>query len=96
MLVDKFIFQRHLEKGETVLYAVHKHWVESVGPLIAIFFFGFLLPGLLFYIGFRGPVFYALVGVWVLLAFIKIFYCLFIIRGSLSPQEYRIFSICYV
>ena len=74
MLVDKFIFQKHLEKGETVLYAVHKHWVESVGAMIAILFFGFLLPAFLYYIGFRGPVFLALVGVWILLAIVKIFY----------------------
>jgi len=74
MLVERFIFQKHLEKGENVLYAVHKHWVESLGPLTLIFFFGFLLPWVLYFVGFKATLFLGFVLIWNLLAAVKIFY----------------------
>ncbi len=74
MFVDELIFQRHLEKGEEVLYAAHKHWSEFFGPFIRILFFGFILPWVLYYIGFKSSVFLAIIVVWMLLAAIRLFH----------------------
>jgi len=32
MIIEKFIFGKHLEEGEKILYSVHKHWIE-IGKL---------------------------------------------------------------
>lgn len=74
MVVDKLIFQKHLEKGEVVLFAAHKHWMEFVGPFIGIFFFGFVLPWVLYFAGFKAPLFLLVIIVWSVLAAVKLFY----------------------
>ncbi len=58
MFVDKIIFKKHLEKGEEVLYAAHKHWVEFLGPFISIVFLGFILPWILYFAGFNSSIFW--------------------------------------
>ncbi|MBN2306672.1 hypothetical protein JXD20_01690 [Candidatus Peregrinibacteria bacterium] len=74
MFVDKLIFKKHLEKGENVLYAAHKHWAEFAGPFVGILFFGFMLPWILYFIGFKSPVFVLVIVAWMILACIKLFY----------------------
>jgi hypothetical protein len=72
MLVDSLIFKKHLEEGEKVLYAAHKHWVEFIGPFVAILFFGFILPWILYFVGFRSSLFLAVILVWTLLALFRL------------------------
>ncbi len=74
MFVDKFIFQKHLEKGETVLFAAHKCWTEFSGPLVMVLFFGFLLPWILYYLGFKSSTFLAVIVVWNALAAVRLLY----------------------
>jgi hypothetical protein len=73
-MIDKFIFQKHLEKGEEVQYAVHKHTTQFFKPVIFVAFFGFMLPWILFYMGFRSSLFLAIVVIWNVLAFFRLFY----------------------
>lgn len=74
MLIDKLIFQKHLEKGEIIFFSAHKHWVELIGSLAGIIFFGFLLPWVLYFAGFNGSLFLIVIAVWSVVAFIKLFY----------------------
>lgn len=74
MFVDRFIFQKHLEKSEKVLFAAHKHWTEFSGPFISILFFGFALPWILYYVGFRSSLFLAVIVVWTVLAAVRLLY----------------------
>ncbi|MBU0705747.1 hypothetical protein KJ657_00170 [Patescibacteria group bacterium] len=74
MIIDKLIFQKHLEKGETVLFAAHKHWVEFLPPFIRILFFGFLLPWGFYLLGFRSSLFVTIVVVWTVLAAVRLLY----------------------
>lgn len=74
MFVDKLIFKRHLEQEEKVLYAAHKHWVEFIGPFIAILFFGFILPWILYFVGFNSSMFLLVIVVWTVLAALRLFH----------------------
>lgn len=74
MFIDKLIFQKHLEKDEKVLFAAHKHWTEFFGPFVSILFFGFVLPWILYYVGFRSNVFLAVIVVWTVLAAVRLLY----------------------
>ena len=74
MFIDKFIFQKHLEKGETIMFTAHKHWGEFFGPFVSILFFGFMLPWILYYVGFQSSLFLAVIIVWTVLAFARLFY----------------------
>lgn len=74
MLVDNLIFKKHLEKGEEVLYATHKHWVEFIGPALAIIFLGFVLPWILYFAGFNSSLFLTVIVVWTFLGLFKLFH----------------------
>lgn len=74
MFVDKFIFQKHLEKEEEILFTAHKHWVEFFGPFLTIAFFGFLLPWGLYFAGFKSDLFFWSILIWNGLAFLKLFH----------------------
>lgn len=74
MFIDNYIFHKHLEKGEEVLYAAHKHWVEFSGPFIRILFFGFALPWVIYYAGFKSSFFVAVIVVWTVLAAVRLLY----------------------
>jgi hypothetical protein len=73
-MVDKLIFQKHLEEGEVVQYAVHKHVSEFFKPVLFIVFFGFIVPWGLFYMGFRSTLFLSIVVVWNVLALLRLLY----------------------
>ena len=74
MLFDNILFKKHLEKGESVLYTAHKHWGEFSGPLTKIIFFGFALPWVLYFAGFRTQAFLILAIVWSILAMLRLIY----------------------
>jgi len=76
MVIDKFIFSRHLEKGEEILYAVHKHWVEASKPITELAFFGLVLPWTLYFIGFNSTVFLWVALIWSFLALARLVYVL--------------------
>lgn len=73
-MIDKIIFQKHLEKGEEVQYAVHKHGSQFFKPLLFVSFFGFILPWVLYSMGFKSNLFITLIVVWNVLAFLRLFY----------------------
>lgn len=74
MIIDRLIFQKHLEKGETVLFAAHKSWTQFLPALIKVGFFGLLLPWLLYFVGFKTQVFLVIVIVWTVLGILRLLY----------------------
>lgn len=70
MFINKIIFAKHLEEGETILYAVHKHWVEILKPTLEVAFFGFVLPWTLYLIGFNSKLFLWLAIIWSAIAYL--------------------------
>lgn len=74
MLINKLVFAKHLEKGEKILYAVHKHWIDIVKPITEIAIFGLILPWTLYLIGFNAPVFFWIAVAWSFMAYIRFMY----------------------
>lgn len=74
MITDKIIFKKHLEKGEEILYAVHKHWIEVIKPASEVIFFGFVLPWILYFIGFNSRLFLWIAIAWSALAISRLMY----------------------
>ena len=73
-MIDKIIFSKHLEKGEEVQYAVHKHVSQFFKPVIFILFFGIILPWVFYSMGFRGTLFLTVIVIWNVMALIRLFY----------------------
>jgi len=76
MIIDRLIFNKHLEKGEKILYAVHRHWVGMLKTSLEIGFFGFVLPWALYMIGFNSTLFFWIAVIWSVLAYVKFLYVL--------------------
>lgn len=76
MIVEKFIFSKHLEKGENVLYSVHRHWVAIFKSSLEIAFFGFLIPWGIYLIGFNSTLFFWIAVSWSGIAFLRYIYVL--------------------
>ncbi len=74
MIVQRLIFQKHLEDGERVLFAVHRHWVAVLFPFFQVAAFGFAAPWGLYLIGFSAPAFFWLAVGWSLLAYFRLVY----------------------
>lgn len=66
---ERIFFAKHLEKGETILFAIHRHWILLLKPALAVGFFGFLIPWTLYAIGFSTEVFFWAAVVWSALAY---------------------------
>ncbi len=73
-MLHKILFHKHLEKEEKILYAIHKHWVFLLKPLIITGFFGILVPWSLYAIGFNANAFFWIAVVWSGLATILLLY----------------------
>ncbi len=76
MIVDSIVFSKHLEKGEHILYAVHKHWIEVIKPTLELAVFGFALPWTLYFIGFNTDFFFWIAVAWSVLAYMRFMYVL--------------------
>lgn len=74
MLIDQFLFKKHLEEGENILYAIHKHWMTILKPLIEVMVFGFAMPWILLIMGFNTSAFFWLAAGWTVMAFIRLIY----------------------
>lgn len=74
MITDKLIFKKHLEKGEEILYSVHKHWIEVLKPSAEVIFFGLILPWTLYFIGFNSGLFFWIAVTWSILAMSRFIY----------------------
>ena len=74
MIIDKLIFSKHLEKGEKVLYSVHKHWIEILKPVLAVAFFGFVIPWSLYLMGFSSSLFFWMAVAWSVIAYLRFMY----------------------
>jgi len=74
MSIDQIIFQKHLEKGEEVLFVAHRHWVVFLKPAFSVLFFGLALPWILYAVGFRATLFLVFVMIWSALAIVRLFY----------------------
>jgi len=68
MFFDKLLFSRHLEDGEEILFAAHKHWSSAYGILFKSAFFGIAAPWLLYAL--FPPLFWIAV-VWSILGYLK-------------------------
>ncbi len=76
MIIDRFIFKKHLEKGENILYVVHKHWIEIIKISLEVVFFGLAPPWLLFTTAFSSNFFFWIAMAWTSIALIRFFYVL--------------------
>jgi hypothetical protein len=74
MIVDKLIFSKHLEKGEKILYAVHSHWIKTFKPVLALSFFGILIPWSLYFAGFNSTLFFWIAMTWSVMAYLRFIY----------------------
>jgi hypothetical protein len=61
MELQQFLFGKHLEKNETLLFVAHKHWVELVGVSVKTVLFGFIIPWTTF---FFFPAFFWIAVAW--------------------------------
>ena len=76
MIIEKLIFSKHLEKGEKVLYSVHKHWIDILKLVIEVAFFGFLIPWGFYLLGFNTALFFWGAVTWSVLAYLRFLYIL--------------------
>lgn len=76
MIVDQILFKKHLEKGEEIRYAVHKHWYELMKPTLGIGIFGMALPWGLYIAGLRTPTFLWIAIGWSFIAYLRFLYTL--------------------
>lgn len=67
-MLQNFLFRKHLEQGEEILYAVHKHWVAILKPLLLTAFFGVIVPWSLYAIGFNSTLFFWIATTWSVIA----------------------------
>lgn len=44
MFFRKLLFERYLDKGETLIYTVHRHWITIHRQMLRIGFFGYVIP----------------------------------------------------
>lgn len=73
-MLDTLIFKKHLEEGERIVYAVHKHWVAIFKSTLSIFIFGFSMPWVLYLIAFSTPTFFWVAMVWSCIAILRFMY----------------------
>jgi len=73
-MLQKFIFHKHLEKGEKIIYVVHKHWINILNPTLRLAFFGLLIPWSLYIMGFNTFIFFWIAFFWSLFAFLHFIY----------------------
>ena len=76
MIFQKLIFHKHLEEGEEILFAVHKHWIEIFKQVLEISFFGFAIPWGLYLMGFNTSFFFWAAVLWSAMAYIRFLYVL--------------------
>ena len=76
MIIDKLIFSKHLEKGEKVLYSVHKHWIDIFKSVLEVAFFGFLIPWGFYLLGFNTTLFFWIAVIWSAMAYMRFLYIL--------------------
>ena len=74
MLIDKLIFNKHLEKGEKIMHCVHPHWVKIIKPVLAVGFFGFVIPWSLYFMGFNSRMFFWIALIWSIMAYMRFLY----------------------
>ena len=74
MIVDRLIFSKHLEKGEKIVYSVHKHWIKTLKPVLVVSFFGLLIPWSLYFMGFNSKLFFWIALVWSVVAYLRFLY----------------------
>ena len=68
MFFDKLLFTRHLEAGEEIIFAAHKHWSSAYSILFKAAFFGIAAPWLLY--GIFPPIFWIALA-WSILGYLK-------------------------
>ncbi|MBU0577724.1 PH domain-containing protein [Patescibacteria group bacterium] len=76
MIIESLIFSKHLEKGEKILYSVHKHWADIFKPALEVAFFGFVIPWGIYLLGFNSVLFFWIAVIWSLTAFLRYLYIL--------------------
>ena len=69
MFFKRLLFANYLDKGETLLYSIHHHWITVKDVMVKIAVFGYLIPVsmLVFFTGLDSPMsllFYA----WIIIS----------------------------
>jgi hypothetical protein len=49
MIIQRILFQRHLDSEEKLLFIAHKHWIEIVPQSLKMSIFGIVLPLVLWF-----------------------------------------------
>lgn len=76
MVLDKLIFNKHLEGGEKILYSIHKHWIVIMKPVLEVGFFGFIIPWGFYFMGFSSLLFFWIAVAWSVIAYLRFLYVL--------------------
>lgn len=72
-IIQKLIFQKHLEDSEEIFFVAHKHWVAVMKPVLRVLVFGFAVPWVL-YMLFTVKVMFFIACVWSAFAFVRLIY----------------------
>jgi hypothetical protein len=69
MFFKRLLFKGYLDKGETLFYAVTRHWIVIKDEMMKIAVFGYLLPiaMLVFFFGIGSPISYLFYG-WIIIS----------------------------
>lgn len=74
MLIDRYIFKKHLEEGESVLYVAHKHWTQFLPKVLNVVFFGLMFPWIFYFAGLKVGLYIFLAFIWMFASLIRLFY----------------------
>lgn len=74
MFIDRYLFTKHLEEGENVLFVAHKHWTQFLPKVLNVTFFGFLFPWVFYMGGLKGGFIIGLIFLWMFAALIRLLY----------------------
>lgn len=75
MFFKRLLFEKYLNKGETLFYCIHSHWITVYKQMLKIAIFGYLVPisALVFIVGINNPVAYVFFF-WISISFIYTVY----------------------
>ncbi len=73
MIIEKLIFNKHLDEGEEILFVAHKHFIAVLEPFTKNLIFGIIIPWLLYII---IPAFLWISIIWTFVSLIKLTYIL--------------------
>jgi len=73
VILDRILFDSHLQDDEKLVYVIHSHWFAAYKPVCKVGFFGMLVP-VLFFAMFPTQISLWIFGAWFVLGFLRFIY----------------------